>query len=275
MNNSPDQVPENWGAAALDYEKSFEQLTKQYAAEAVRLLNVQATDNVIDVAAGTGAFSLLAAATGARVIATDFAEGMVNRIQARAKEQGLSSIVCAVMDGQDLDVPSSTYTVSASALGLIFFPDIGKGLSELHRVLKPGGRCGIVCWSSLERMPLMTIMVQALQKVLPDFPTPSEPPLWARLLGSDALTTSMEAAGFVNVRVETFAKLLVINSPEEFWSGFVKSSPPMIQLMSSIGAEAATEVGNVYVELLRERATNGTVTLSVEACVGVGMRIED
>ncbi len=270
MNNSPDQVPENWGAAALEYEKSFEQLTKQYAAEAVRLLDVKATDNVIDVAAGTGAFSLLAAATGARVIATDFAEGMVDRIQVRAKEQGLNNIVCAVMDGQDLDVPSSTYTVSASALGLIFFPDIGKGLSELYRVLKPGGRCGIVCWSSLERMPLMTIMVQALKQVIPDFPTPSEPPLWARLLGPEALATAMETAGFVNVKIETTTKPLTIYAPEKFWSGFVKSSPPMIKLMSSIGPETAAEVGRAYTDLMRARETDGAITLSVEACVGVG-----
>ncbi|NQW31023.1 MAG: class I SAM-dependent methyltransferase [Ignavibacteria bacterium] len=270
MHNAPDQVPENWSSIAQDYELAFEQLSKQYATEAVTLLRIDSSDTVLDVAAGTGAFSLLAAATGARVLATDFAEGMVNRIRERAAEQGADNITCAVMDGQSLDVPNASHTVSASALGLIFFPDIGKGIDELYRVLKPGGRCAIICWSSVERMPLMTIMVQALKLVIPDFPTPSEPPLWARLLGPEALATAMETAGFVNVKIETTTKPLTIHSPEKFWSGFVKSSPPMIKLMSSIGPETAAEVGRAYTDLLRERETDGAITLLVDACIGVG-----
>ncbi len=58
---SPDQVSEQWGVIASDYEKAFEGLSSQFAADALELLNLRPGERVIDVAAGTGAFSLLAA----------------------------------------------------------------------------------------------------------------------------------------------------------------------------------------------------------------------
>jgi hypothetical protein len=55
---SPDQPPDGWGAIAADYEMAFEGLTTQLAADVLGLLGLQPGERVIDVAAGTGAFSL-------------------------------------------------------------------------------------------------------------------------------------------------------------------------------------------------------------------------
>src|SRR5512139_2473260 len=80
---SPDQVPDGWGAIAADYEEAFEGLTTQFAADVLRLLDLRPGERVVDVAAGTGAFSLMAARAGIEVLATDFAPGMVARIRER------------------------------------------------------------------------------------------------------------------------------------------------------------------------------------------------
>ena len=79
---SPDQVPEQWGVIASDYEKAFEELSAQFAADTLQLLDLKSGERALDVAAGTGAFSLLAARTGAEVLATDFAPGMIARMRA-------------------------------------------------------------------------------------------------------------------------------------------------------------------------------------------------
>ena len=143
---SPDQIPERWGDIASDYETAFEGLSSQYAADVVGLLDLRPGERVIDVAAGTGAFSLLAAQAGAEVLATDFAPGMIARLRERLGAAQLSGIRAEVMDGQSLEVPDATFDVSVSVLGLIFFPDIGRGLAELRRVLRMGGRSAVVCW---------------------------------------------------------------------------------------------------------------------------------
>ena len=151
---SPDQVPDNWGIIASNYERSFEGLSAQFAAHALRLLDVKPGERVIDVAAGTGAFSLLAARAGAEVLATDFAPGMIARLRERIAAERLTNISAEVMDGQALAVSEASFDASVSVLDLIFFPDITKGVAELRRVLRPGGRTAIVCWNDPENLEL-------------------------------------------------------------------------------------------------------------------------
>ena len=266
---SPDQVAGNWGAIASEYEQAFEGLSTQYAAHALRLLNLRPGERVLDVAAGTGAFSLLAARAGAEVLATDFASGMLVRLQERIAMERLPGISTEVMDGQALALPDASFDVSASVLGLIFFPDLDKGLTELRRVLRRGGRAAIVCWRDPASLQLMALVRQSVQKVAPDFQPPSAPPVWARLSG-DSLGSHLEAAGFREVEVVTSTATQQIHSPEAYWSGFTRSAPPLAHLFSQLGPEVTAAVGREYIGALRAQSRDGVPTLSVEACIGLG-----
>lgn len=267
---SPDQVPEKWGDIASDYEKAFEGLSSQFAAEALRLLDVKPGERVLDVAAGTGAFSLLAARAGAEVLATDFASGMVARLRERSAAAGLTRIAAEVMDGQALAVSDASFDVSVSVLGLIFFPDIPKGMAELRRVLRPGGRSAIVCWSDPRNLQLMTLVVQSIRSVVPDFQPPAGLPVWARLDGEDVLRDQMQMAGYRDVEITTTTGVLRIESPQAFWTGFTSSSPPLAFLFRQLGPERTAAVGRVYMESLVAASGDGIATLSAGACVGVG-----
>ena len=225
--SNPDQIPDAWSQIASHYEGSFEALSSQFADRAVSLLQLSPGERVIDVAAGTGVFSLLAARQGAKVLATDFAPGMITHLQERIAVRKLTNISTAVMDGQALDVPDQSFDVAASVLGLIFFPDIPKGLSELRRVVRPGGRVALVCWGDPEKFVLKTLVMRSVMTVVPEFQPPSEPPVWARLSGADNLKRTLCQAGFRNVEVQTMTGRLPIDHPERFWSNFVKSVPPL------------------------------------------------
>ncbi|MBL0170293.1 MAG: methyltransferase domain-containing protein [Gemmatimonadaceae bacterium] len=267
---NPDQVPENWGAIAADYEQSFEALSTQFAAHALELLRLSRGDRVIDVAAGTGAFSLLAARAGADVLATDFAPGMVTRLRARIAERRLSNITAEVMNGEALGVPDASFDASVSVLGLIFFPDIAKGLDELRRVLRPGGRAAVVCWSDPAKLELMTGVMRAIRTVAPGFEPPPTAPVWARLAGAPALREQMQRAGFHRVEITESTRTLRVESPETFWTNFTRSAPPLAYLFAQLGPEQTAAAGRAYLDALRAQTSDGVPAVRVEACIGIG-----
>ncbi len=266
---SPDQMPEKWGDIASAYGDAFETLTSQFADEVISRLSPKTGDSVLDVAAGTGAFSLAAAKLGAEVLATDFAQGMVNHIQDRVDKALLKNIETRVMDGQALAVDDGSYDMSVSIVGLIFFPDIDKGFAELKRVLKPGGRCAVVCWDHPENFDMMKLLKQSIETAVPDFDMPAQIPVWARLVGEQALEQKFKQAGFSNVDVTTIDGLLTLDSVEDFWSVFIASSPPMISLFAALGEENTKRAGEVFVKLATDNHQKDIVTLASKACVGI------
>lgn len=270
MNNlTPDQIPEKWGDIASAYSEAFEKLTSQFADDVINRLSPGNGESVLDVAAGTGAFSLAAAKRGADVMATDFAEGMVDHIQRRVDDALVHNIQTRVMDGQALEVADASYDMSVSIVGLIFFPDIDKGFAELKRVLKPGGRCAVVCWDHPEHFDMMKLLKQSIETAAPDFEMPTQTPVWARLVGEQALEEKFLQAGFSEVDVNTIDGLLTLESVEDFWSVFIASSPPMISLFAALGEEKTKRAGEVFVKLATDNHQKEIVTLASKACVGI------
>ena len=266
---SPDQIPEKWGDIASAYGDAFEGLTSQFADDVISRLAPKTGDTVLDVAAGTGSFSLAAARLGADVLATDFAEGMVQHIQSRIDKELMHNIKTRVMDGQALELDDACYDISVSIVGLIFFPDIDKGFAELKRVLKPGGRCAVVCWDHPENFDMMRLLKQSIAIAVPDFEMPTQTPVWARMVGEQALEEKFEQAGFSKVEVVTIDGLLTLDSVEDFWSVFIASSPPMISLFAALGKENTERAGKVFVELATDDHKKKIVTLASKACVGI------
>lgn len=267
---APDQVPQGWSALASDYERAFEKFTSQFSHEALRQLGLQPGERVLDVAAGTGSFSLPAARAGGDVLATDFAPGMVERLRQRIEQEGLSNIRAEVMDGQALDVQDASYDISASIVGVIFFPDIPRGIAELKRVLKPGGRCAIVCWGDPETFEMMKILKKSIETVVPEFEMPQQTPVWARLVGHELLEQSMLDAGFKDVAVTNMLGRLEMESPEAFWNNFISSSPPMQLLFEKLGDKHTQRVGEVFADLVMDNCKDGEFCMTAEACVGIG-----
>ncbi len=270
MNNlSPDQIPEKWGTIASAYESAFETLTSQFADEVISQLSPKTGETVLDVAAGTGVFSLAAARLGADVLATDFAEGMVEHIQNRIDKELIHNIKVKVMDGQALDVADGNFDISVSIVGFGFYPDMDNGFAELKRVLKPGGRCAVVCWDHPENFDMMKLLKQSIAIAVPDFEMPTQTPVWARMVGEQALAEKFERAGFRKVDVCTIDGLLTLDSVADFWSVFIASSPPMISLFAALGKENTERAGKVFVRLATDDHKKKIVTLASKACVGI------
>jgi demethylmenaquinone methyltransferase/2-methoxy-6-polyprenyl-1,4-benzoquinol methylase len=109
---------------------------------AVRLSKVKAGDAVLDCATGTGDLAIdfkRAVGPTGRVKGTDFNAAMLSTAPAKAKAQGLD-IDFEVADAMKLPYPGQQFDVSSISFGIRNVDDPKVCLTELARVVKPGGR---------------------------------------------------------------------------------------------------------------------------------------
>ncbi len=103
-------------------------------------LGVGADDTVLDLACGTGDFAVMARERGARVIGLDFAGAML----AAARERCPNDVALVRGDALRLPLAGGSVSVAVSGFALRNFVAIPPVLAELARVLRPGGRVGLL-----------------------------------------------------------------------------------------------------------------------------------
>ncbi|MGE0709527.1 MAG: class I SAM-dependent methyltransferase [Planctomycetota bacterium] len=100
-------------------------------------------EHVLEVAAGTGQFSLDLAAVVGRLTATDVSPEMVRRLEARVAERGVANATARCMSAYALEVEGAAPDgiVCANALHVMESPR--RALAEFRRALRPGGRLAV------------------------------------------------------------------------------------------------------------------------------------
>lgn len=190
--------PDHWDKAAQHYEKTAHPFTARYAAAAIALAPLKPGSRVLDVAAGTGALAFAAAWTGAQVLATDFSPAMVSRI-ANAR---LPNVEAQVMDGQALDLADGSFDAVFSIFGVIMFPDWRKGLAEMARVTRPGGRGVVATWQERGAATFL-LLGEIRRKLFPKSKGMTMPEAVQALSDPDNFARELAAAGYSNPKIES------------------------------------------------------------------------
>src|SRR5918911_5310467 len=137
-----DRSRQAWDGA--DYAPLGERLMPA-ARELVEACAVSAGQEVLDVAAGTGNAAALAAAEGARAVASDFAPRQVERGRARTEAEGLD-VEWVVADAEELPFDDASFDCVLSVFGAQFPLRTDRVAAELFRVVRPGGTVGMANW---------------------------------------------------------------------------------------------------------------------------------
>lgn len=173
---------------------------------------------VLDVAAGAGDQTLMIAervGPGGSVLATDLSPAILEYARASARSAGLSNVETRVMDGESLELPDASFDVAVSRVGLIYFPDQARAVSEVHRVLVPGGRFAAIVYSTPENNGFFSLPVSIIRRrAALGPPLPGQPGPFS--LGSPAAITHLfESAGFSRVVVEVVRAPLCLKSADD------------------------------------------------------------
>jgi ubiquinone/menaquinone biosynthesis C-methylase UbiE len=140
---------------------------------------------------------------------------MVDRARQRLAGSPNTSVVVA--DGQSLSFDDGSFDAVLCSLGLMFFPDPARGLSEFYRVLRPGGRVTVSVSTTPERSYNGRINVIIARRV----PSLAEATARTFSLGGEARLRSLfEGAGFRDVETTTEVHRFVLPSFEAYFEPF-------------------------------------------------------
>ena len=99
-----------------------------------------ADDVALDVATGSGHTALRLAPHVRIMVASDAAPGMVAQAQTEASTRELGNVIGVVADVHALPFADASFDLVTCRIAAHHFSDVGRALSEVHRVLRPGGR---------------------------------------------------------------------------------------------------------------------------------------
>ena len=120
------------------------------------------------------------------------------------------------MDGEHLALPDASLDAVISRVGLIYFPDRQRALTEMRRALVPGGRIAAIVYSTTENNQFFSIPIGIIRRraQLPP-PVPGQPGPFS-LGGAGVLEEAYRHAGFGEVAIRTVPAPLQMASAAEY-----------------------------------------------------------
>jgi demethylmenaquinone methyltransferase/2-methoxy-6-polyprenyl-1,4-benzoquinol methylase len=175
----------------LNHRLSWD-IDRGWRRKAIQQLAPYKPQTMLDIATGTGDFAIMAAQMlkPQQLIGADISEGMMDIGRKKVKAQGLDKIISfAKEDCLALSYDDASFDAVTAAFGIRNFADLDKGLSEMCRVLKPGGHLSIVELTTPVNFPMKQLFKVYCHTVLP---------VYGRLVSKDKsaysyLTRTIEA----------------------------------------------------------------------------------
>jgi ubiquinone/menaquinone biosynthesis C-methylase UbiE len=197
----------------------------------VDALGEAARGSVLDVACGPGILSAAIAKTARDVVAFDLTPQMLNKAAQRCSEAGLGNVSFREGTANELPFADAAFDAVMTRLSVHHFERPGRVMSEIFRVLRPGGSFVIADVISSE-LPAESELQNAIE-ILRD-------PSHVRMLPGSELAALVKEAGF------TVESLATWDKPREFeeWMGIVNDPsrvPPLravVWALASAGASA-------------------------------------
>lgn len=263
-----------WNAIAVGYDEFVTPTHMWLANQGLRRVGLKPGMRFLDVAAGSGALSIPAARSGAQVLSVDISPVMVEQLTARARKEGLG-LEARVMDGHALELEDNTFDICGSQYGVMLFPDLPRGLSEMVRVTRPGGKVLLHAYGPPQQIEFLGFFMAAMQAAVPDFSgLPTDPvPLPFQVADPEKLRRELIGAGLKEVKVETVTEELKFGTGKEMWDWVVNSNPIPRMIIADLTPEQEGVVQRSLDDRLRERSGgSGSAVLTNPVHIGTGTK---
>ncbi len=253
-----------WSAGGRAYDE-----VSQGVAEGIRhcvmRLAPKAGERILDIATGTGLTARHIGRLGAKVTGVDIADGLLDAARQLSEEESLS-IDWQLGDAENLPFSDASFDAATSTFGIMFATNQDAAISELSRVVRPGGRIAIAAW-----LPDSTAV--ALRKVVAPFmpaPPPSPPPSpfnwgepdWLK----DALGSHFELG---HERGELTHRL---TSAEDIWRVYLDGFGPIRVTSQALDEEGQAKLKAAFVDWVSRFNTDLGVALTYQYLITIGVK---
>jgi ubiquinone/menaquinone biosynthesis C-methylase UbiE len=207
-----------YGAAADHYRLDALSFWDRYGAATVSRLPLAAGDAVLDLCCGAGASAIPAArAVGpsGRVLGVDVAGPLLELARARAADEGLANVEFRLSDATATGLPDAGFGAVVCVFGVFFVPDMPAFVSEMWRLVRPGGVLAVTTWGPGLFEPANSIFWRLVGETEPALFKAFNP--WDEITTQQALAGLFSRGGVPDPAVVTEDGRQHLDHPDRFW----------------------------------------------------------
>jgi SAM-dependent methyltransferase len=218
-----------WGKHAENYATYLEQVGLPLYGAVLDAARVTRGTRLLDAGCGAGLLALLASLRGARVSALDASAALLEIVRARVPEADVQE-----GDLEALPFADASFDAVTAVNSVFYAADMGAAMSELARVVRPGGRVVVTAWGPPERCEFLTTVLPVLGPLMPPPPPGAEPvhPVLT-LAEPGALAATLERAGLRVVEEGETACPFVFPNAEVSWRANASAGPNQLAIAHS------------------------------------------
>ena len=212
----------------------------------IEALDIQQTDEVLDIACGTGepGLTIAAIATKGKVTGTDLADQMLAIAKENAEQKGLKNFTTEACDVCEMPFANNSFDKISCRMGFMFFPDMQLAANEMFRVLKTGGKIATSVWSTPDKNVWITNVMGIINKnmELPQ-PVPGAPGMF-RCGGPGQIKAILEKAGFKNIAEQPVDGKVFYDDADHMWTMMNEVAAPVVGALSKADESLREKIKN-------------------------------
>lgn len=214
----------SWDSVARGWQEwweTFENGAQHVSDRLIELAGIRPGNRLLDIATGIGEPAVSAAKVvgkGGHVTATDMSTEMLTIAEERSRSLGLDDIMdFKQSDAENLELGTNqAFDAILYRWGLMFLPNLGNALVNIHQMLLPRGRLAVAVWSEPSKVPLISLLMSTARQYIQNPLVSQAVPGPFSLAEPDVFKKSLLKAGFIDIQSETINVTFEFDSAEDY-----------------------------------------------------------
>ena len=214
-NDRKKMIQQGFDTVAAGYDHPSLSFFPETAKRLVEHLQLNPTDNLLDVCTGTGCVALTAAKklSQGKVFGIDLSSGMLQQAKNKSAAKNLNNTEFKQMDLEHLEFSEASFDVATSSFGLFFLEDMTHGLNNIANTVKPGGKVAITTFAGEAFSPMADIFLKRFESTGREVP----PLSWKRLATEELIKEQFNAVNISKVEIHHEPLGYQMTDPQMWW----------------------------------------------------------